>query len=113
MGADERKNMGKRSPRRGGHAKAIGADHLMRVHSTPEGIDVNAAVSDERNNVKSPNPNRSPNQNPTGYTCPKKGCGRFHEFSVYVMAHWLVELVHICDCGQTNFIKRGIARKGR
>lgn len=43
-----------------------------------------------------------------GFTCE---CGTFHEFAVYVAAHWSVELIHECsDCKRKHAIKHGGAR---
>jgi len=71
--------------------------------------------SSKRNDVKSPNPNRTPGQtrdgHPRGYNCKK--CGKLHDFSLWVFAHWSEDLIHVCDCGQSHIIRRGIARKGR
>jgi Zn ribbon nucleic-acid-binding protein len=33
-----------------------------------------------------------------GHICPT--CGKEHKWSVYVFAHYDIELVHTCDCGQ-------------
>lgn len=51
---------------------------------------------------------------PKGWTC---GCGTFHEFGVYVAAHWSDRLKHTCDrCGATHDVQRGVIKllkKGR
>ena len=53
-----------------------------------------------------------------GFTCE---CGEFHEFGVWVAAHWSLSLVHTCDkCGRKHNVCRGLVtlkkekeRKGR
>ena len=39
-----------------------------------------------------------------GFTCE---CGEFHEFCVYVYAHWYDELNFECKCGVTSYIDAG------
>lgn len=47
----------------------------------------------------------SNNQQNEGFFCE---CGEFHEFGVYVMAHWDELLIHTCDkCGRQHEVKRG------
>lgn len=42
---------------------------------------------------------------PKGYMCV---CGKEHEFSAYVYAHWNDKLVHTCDgCGSKNALECG------
>ena len=41
-----------------------------------------------------------------GYTCE---CGKFHEFPMYVHAHWDTELTNRCTCGRKHLILRGFA----
>ena len=42
---------------------------------------------------------------PKGFTCE---CGKFHDFGVYVMAHWSELLVHTCpECGRRHDVQRG------
>jgi len=42
-----------------------------------------------------------------GYTCE---CGKFHEYPVYVYAHWGIELAHTCDeCKRKHMILEGLA----
>jgi hypothetical protein len=42
---------------------------------------------------------------PKGFKC---GCGKYHEFGVWVMAHWDMELTHTCDnCGRQHGIYQG------
>ena len=54
---------------------------------------------------------RSMNQNlPRGYTC---DCGKFNKYSLYVFAHWTIELVHTCECGKKWRILRGKANLER
>lgn len=38
------------------------------------------------------------------YTCK---CGKEHEFSIWVIGHWNVRILHSCDCGRKNEICRG------
>jgi len=41
-----------------------------------------------------------------GFTCE---CGKFHEFGVWVAAHWDMPLVHTCDsCGAKHNVLRGM-----
>jgi len=40
-----------------------------------------------------------------GYTCT---CGKYTQFSAYVLAHWDAELDHVCpQCTGTNVLLRG------
>lgn len=42
-----------------------------------------------------------------GFTCE---CGKFHEFGVWVAAHWRERLVHTCDsCGNVHSVCMGYA----
>lgn len=44
---------------------------------------------------------------PKGFTCE---CGKFHEFGVWVFAHWYEDLVHTCpECGAKHDILKGKA----
>jgi hypothetical protein len=45
---------------------------------------------------------------PKGFKC--KSCGTFHEFSMWVYAHWRDILTHNCECGATHSIRIGKAR---
>lgn len=39
---------------------------------------------------------------PKGWTCT---CGLFHRFSLWVYAHWDIEITTTCDCGrQVTFL---------
>ena len=43
---------------------------------------------------------------PKGYICV---CGVFHQFAVWVYAHWHIPIDATCDkCGQHNTIVRGV-----
>jgi len=42
-----------------------------------------------------------------GFVCSR--CDKYHDFSMYVFAHWNQELEHKCDCGARHSIQRGIA----
>lgn len=44
---------------------------------------------------------------PKGFFC--TGCGRAERFGAYVYAHWDIELVHTCECGQQHTIVEGHA----
>lgn len=47
-------------------------------------------------------------ETPKGFGCE---CGKFHEFGVYVAAHWQEDLRHTCDkCGATHAVQRGHVR---
>lgn len=50
-----------------------------------------------------------PNKNlPKGFNC---HCGKYHQFSSYVYAHWKVRLRHVCeDCGTVSDLIRGTVR---
>lgn len=40
-----------------------------------------------------------------GYVCP---CGKKHAFDVYALAHQHIDLVHTCECGRVNTLRRGL-----
>lgn len=42
-----------------------------------------------------------------GFICSK--CKQQHAFSVYVFAHWTINLTHTCSCGQQHRIFQGKA----
>lgn len=45
---------------------------------------------------------------PKGFKCE---CGTFHEFTVYVYAHWTMPLTHdSCPCGRIHSVCEGKAR---
>lgn len=44
---------------------------------------------------------------PKGFACAT--CGKFHEFSGWVYAHWRERLTHTCECGARYSICRGRA----
>lgn len=37
-------------------------------------------------------------------------CGKNHQFTMYVLAHWGERLLHTCDCGAQHSIRHGRAR---
>lgn len=39
-----------------------------------------------------------------GYMC---ACGKQHPFDAWALAHQHIELVHACECGRENVLKRG------
>lgn len=45
---------------------------------------------------------------PAGFLC--TACGAKHEFGGWVFAHWHVQLVHTCPCGQKHNLCRGFVR---
>ena len=44
---------------------------------------------------------------PKGFTCSK--CGTYHDFALYVYAHWHDDLIHNCECGAKHRILMGKA----
>lgn len=40
-----------------------------------------------------------------GYKCPY--CQKYNEFSVWVFAHWDIEITHTCDCEKVIPLKNG------
>lgn len=43
---------------------------------------------------------------PKGFKCQ---CGLFHEYDVYVYAHWDIRLTHTCACGRVHEVLQGKA----
>jgi hypothetical protein len=41
-----------------------------------------------------------------GFTCE---CGKYHEFGVWVVAHWREPLTHTCECGRVHHVRLGVA----
>lgn len=39
---------------------------------------------------------------PKGFNC--SACGKYHEFGVYVVAHFREELIHTCECGAKHSV---------
>ena len=48
------------------------------------------------------------NDMPKGFKCE---CGKEHEFTPYVYAHWREILVHTCECGIKHEILAGTVSK--
>lgn len=49
---------------------------------------------------------------PKGFNCTL--CGKFHEFTAYVFAHWTTKLYHRCDkCLVVHMLQCGVATKSR
>jgi len=44
---------------------------------------------------------------PKGFICPK--CDQFNPFATYVYAHWSIDIVFTCECGQKFLIFEGVA----
>lgn len=48
---------------------------------------------------------------PKGFKC---GCGQWHEFAIWVYAHWDILITHKCDqCGRVHDIMQGRASQTR
>lgn len=49
---------------------------------------------------------------PKGFNCKNRTCKKWHDFGVYIFAHWDEEFIHTCSkCGQTHLVCRGKVKK--